>query len=277
MKLLVILALVSAAGAASLPGVQEIMARVGENQAQAQQLRKEYTFHQKQLLRLSRGNNRIAREERREYDVVPGPDSVQKALVHFEGRYDHKGRYIAYNRPGYEYRGMDIDGDLINDLSEDMTADRHSRDGIGRDLFPLTARQQRKYDFQLVAVESFHGRDVYRVSFEPKPHQDFDDAAWKGEALIDASEYQPVTVHTSLAIRIPLAVKTLLGTNIKGLGFSVSYQRFEDGVWFPVSYGGEFEVRAVFFYMRKISISMVNDNFRRTHVDSSVKYATMER
>lgn len=277
MKLLVILALVSAAGAASLPGVQEIMARVGENQAQAQQLRKEYTFHQKQLLRLSRGNNRIAREERREYDVVPGPDSVQKALVHFEGRYDHKGRYIAYNRPGYEYRGMDIDGDLINDLSEDMTADRHSRDGIGRDLFPLTARQQRKYDFHLVAVESFHGRDVYRVSFEPKPHQDFDDAAWKGEALIDAAEYQPVTVHTSLAIRIPLAVKTLLGTNIKGLGFSVSYQRFEDGVWFPVSYGGEFEVRAVFFYMRKISISMVNDNFRRTHVDSSVKYATMER
>jgi len=277
MKLLVIIASVSAASAATLPDVQEVMARVGENQVRAQQLRNEYTFHQKQLLRLSRGNNRIAREERREYDVVPGSNSVQKALVHFEGRYDHKGRYIAYDRPGYEYKDMDIDGDLINDLSEDMTADRHSRDGIGCDLFPLTPREQRKYDFKLVAVESFHGRDVYRVSFEPKPHQDFDDAAWKGEALIDAAEYQPVTVHTSLAIRIPLAVKTLLGTNIKGLGFTVSYQRFEDGVWFPVSYGGEFELRAVFFYMRKISISMVNDKFRRTHVDTSVKYATMER
>ena len=60
------------------------------------------------------------------------------------------------------------------------------------------------------------------MAFEPKPHQEFDEAAWKGEALIDAAEYQPVLVHTKLAIKIPLAVKTLLGTDIKGLGFSVA-------------------------------------------------------
>jgi hypothetical protein len=272
-QLLVLLAL-STAGAV-VPDVQEIMSRVAENQSRAQELRRQYTFHQKQLLRMMRGNNRVAREERREYDIVPGPDHVQKSLIRFEGRYEQHGRYVSYDKPGYEYKDIDIDGDLINDLSEDMTNDGKSRDGLGCDLFPLTASEQRKYDFKLLGVENWRGREVYRISFQPKPH--LDDADWKGEALIDTAEYQPLEVHTSLASRIPLAVKVLLGTSIKGLGFSVFYRRFEDGVWFPVSYGGEFEVRAVFFYMRKISVSMVNDGFRRTHVESSVKYATMDQ
>jgi hypothetical protein len=39
-----------------------------------------------------------------------------------------------------------------------------------------------------------------------------------------------------------------------------------------VSYGGEFEVRAVFFYKRKISVNMTNTEFRRAKVNSSVTY-----
>ncbi len=95
---------------------------------------------------------------------------------------------------------------------------------------------------------------------------DFDDesggAAWKGVALIDAAEYQPVSVTTDLAARTPLAVKVLLGSDVKGLGFSISYEKIADGVWFPVSFGGEFEVRGLFLYKRTISISLVNKNFR---------------
>jgi hypothetical protein len=276
MKLLLILVSAAAAAVAESPDVQAIMARVGENQTRAQELRKEYTFHQKQLLRLMRGNHRIAREERREYDVTPGSDSIKKSLVHFEGKYERHGRYIEYDQPGYEYKEMDIDGELIDDLSKDMTDDRHSRDGLGCDLFPLTTQEQRKYDFKLEAVESYRGRQVYRVSFQPKPNRE-DGAAWKGEALIDAGEYQPVEVHTSLAFKIPLGVKVMLGTNIRGLGFSVTYRRLEEGVWFPASYGGEFELRALFFYARTISISMANENFRRTHVESTVKYAAIDQ
>jgi hypothetical protein len=271
--LLILLAVSSTV--AAVPDVREIMSRVAENQARAQELRQQYTFHQKQLLRMMRGNSHVAREERREYDVTPGPDHLKKSLIRFEGRYEHHGKYISYDRPGYQYKDMDIDGDLINDLSEDMTNDGKSLDGLGCDLFPLTASEQRKYDFKLMGVETWRGREVYRVSFQPKPHPD--DADWKGEALIDTAEYQPLEVHTSLASKIPLAVKVLLGTNIKGLGFSVSYQRFEDGVWFPVSYGGEFEVRAVFFYTRKISVSMLNDNFRHTQVESSIRYASIDQ
>ncbi len=270
MKLIAILAALAAAGAAQTPDVQTIMDRVGRNQAQAVEQRKEFTFHQKQLFRLNRGNGKVAREEHREYEVAPGAHGVGKELVHFEGKYEYKSKYIPYDRPGYKYKGMDVDGELIQGLSEDMTDDKKSRDGIGADLFPLTTDEQSKYNFKLLAAEQYRGRDVYRISFEPKPHQEFDDAAWKGEALIDAAEFQPVSVHSKLAFRIPLAVKTLLGTDIKGLGFSVTYRKFEDGVWFPVSYGGEFDVRAVFFYRRTISVNMTNTDFHRTNVNSSV-------
>jgi hypothetical protein len=253
------------------------MARVARNQTHSQEARREYTYHQKQLLRMLRGGGKVAREERREYDVTPAAHGFQKELAHFEGRYEFKGSYVPYDRPGYTYKELDIDGELIHEMSEEMTNDKHSRDGISADLFPLTGHEQRKYNFQLVRREKYRGSDVYRVKFEPKPHQEMDEAAWKGEALIDTAEFQPVFVQTSLATKIPLAVKTLLGTNIHGLGFAISYQKFEDGVWFPVSYGGEFEVRAVFFYKRKISVSMTNADFRRTHVDSSVTYVSQDR
>jgi len=277
MKLAVILGSLAMAAGAQTPDVADIMARVGHNQTVAQEARKQFTYHQQQLLRMNRGNGKLAREEHRDYDVSPAPSGFHKELAHFDGKYEFKGKFVSYDRPGYEYKDMDIDGDLINDLSEDMTNDKQSRDGIAADLFPLTEQEQHKYNFHLVGKQQYQGREVYRVKFDPKPHQDFDEAAWKGEAWIDAAEFQPVRVQTSLAVRIPLGVKVLLGTDIKGLGFAVSYERFEDGIWFPVSYGGEFDVRAVFFYKRKISVNMTNTNFRRTQVASNVTYIAQEK
>ena len=274
MTRIAIFAALAAAAAAQTPDVETIMEHVGRNQAQAVAQRQEFTFHQKQLLRLIRGNGKVAREENREYDVSPNDNGVRKELLRLG---EYKGKYVAYDRPGYKYKGLDVDGDLIRDLSEDLTNDSHSRDGIGADLFPLTTDEQRKYNFKLLAAEQYRGRDVYRVGFEPKPHQEFDEAAWKGEALIDAAEFQPVSVHSKLAFKIPRAVKILLGTDIKGLGFSVTYQKFEDGVWFPVSYGGEFEVRAVFFYKRTISVNLTNTEFHRTSVNSNVTYLANEK
>jgi opacity protein-like surface antigen len=277
MKLIAIFSALAAAAAAQTPDVQTIMENVGRNQAQAVALRQEFTFHQRQLLKMNRGNGKVAREEHREYDITPNGHGVRKELIRFEGKYEYKGKYVTYDRPGYNYKDMDIDGDLIDDLSDDMTNDKGSRDGIGANLFPLTTEEQYKYNFKLLAAEKYRGRDVYRVSFEPKPHQDFDEAAWKGEAMIDAAEFQPVSVHSKLALKIPKAVKVLLGTDIKGLGFAVTYQKFEDGVWFPVSYGGEFEVRAVFFYKRTISVNMTNTDFHRTDVKSNVTYLANEK
>jgi hypothetical protein len=173
---------------------------------------------------------------------------------------------------------MDIDADLIDGLSENLTNDKEARDGLAANLFPLTEKQQGQYQFHLKGSETFRGHPVYRVSFEPKAKEhllDADDGAgiWKGEALIDAAEFQPVSIQTSLAFKIPTAVKILLGTNIAGLGYAVSYEKFDDGVWFPVSYGGEFSVRGLFFYKRIMSVSLVNGDFRKQDVNSRILYS----
>jgi hypothetical protein len=89
---------------------------------------------------------------------------------------------------------------------------------------------------------------------------------------VDAHEFQPALITTRLARGIPLIVRTLLGTNLKYLGFKLAYARFEDGLWFPVRYGGEFDVRAVFFYRRRISISLLNEGFERADVKSRIQY-----
>ncbi|HVN06009.1 MAG TPA: hypothetical protein VMT86_16420 [Bryobacteraceae bacterium] len=257
------------------PTVDQIMARVAANQARAQEMRQAYVYNQKVVARFTRTSGKLAREEKLEFVVAPGPTGVEKKLAHFEGRVARHGQLIAYNEPGKEMKDLDIDGDLIRDMVNDTTADKDSKDGIAHDLFPLTANEQEKYIFTLDGRENYRDRAVYRISFRPKPHTD--DAEWKGEALIDMAEDQPVVVTTSLAAHIPVAVKVLLGTDIKGLGFSVAYQKFHDGLWFPVSYGGEFHVRAVFFYARNMSISMVNSGFTRANVSSKIAYDTGEK
>ena len=212
------------------------MVRVGANQQSARDARANYVYRQEQTIRMRRGNGKMAREQHAEYVVTPGKQGGEKQLAKFQGKYEFKGKYVPYDNPDFRYRDLDIDGDLIHDMAQDMMNDEKSRDGIGQDLFPLTAGEQKKYDFRLVGTEIYRGRSVYRVAFDPRKGSE-DDGDWKGEALIDAREYQPVLVTTSLAEKIPALVKVLLGTDIKGLGFSVTYQRFGDGVWFPVSYG----------------------------------------
>src|SRR5262249_60217852 len=123
--------------AAQSPAVGEIMERVAHNQTRSQEARREFTYHQKQLLRMTRGGGKVAREEKREYDMTPAPHGVHKELAHFEGKYESKGQYISYDRPGYTYKEMDIDGELIHELSEEMTNDKKSRDGLGRTICPL--------------------------------------------------------------------------------------------------------------------------------------------
>lgn len=259
------------ASACAQPTVDEIMAKVAENQARALEARSSFLYHQRILARFHRTNGKLAREERREYEVLPSAKGTGKKLARCEGRYETKGKFVSFTEPGHTYKGMDLDGEIMDDFIDDMTGD-DSRDGIGTDLFPLTAEEQRKYRFTLKNRETYRGAEAWRVAFAPRPGEQ--DVAWKGEALIDAREFQPIMVTTRFATRIPLAVKVLLGIDIQGLGFSVTYRKFDEGVWFPVSYGGEFKLKALFLYKRNMSISMVNDGFRRAEVTSRIAYVT---
>src|SRR5215469_11417241 len=142
------------------PSVDQIMTRVAENQAHTQELRRTFAYHQKIEVRLHRGNGKIARQETLEYLVTPTADGVDKKLTHFEGKYESKGRLVSYDQPGHKYKNANWDGDFIKGMVNDLTGDKESKDGIGRDLFPLTAGEQEKYLFTLEGEQVYRGRKV---------------------------------------------------------------------------------------------------------------------
>lgn len=197
MKAVIVLCALAGVGQSQPPAADEIMVRVAENQDRAQEMRAFMVYNQNLLIRMKRGNGKLAREEIRDFTVIPTATGLKKDLTHFAGKYENKGKWVEYGKPGFEYKSIDIDGDLLNDLANDLTNDRKSRDGISADLFPLTRKQQEKYLFTLEGREHYGDHDVFRITFKPKKASlvDFDDgecAFWAGEALVDVREYQPV-------------------------------------------------------------------------------------
>jgi hypothetical protein len=277
-SIVLILALWAAFAPEQPESADAIMAKVATNQDRAQNMRSAFVYHQSMLIRFMRAHGKIAREEQREYTVTPAAKGFKKELTHFTGKYAKGGQLIEYNEPGYQYKGVDIDGELADSLANDMANDKHSRDGITNDVFALTAEKQKKFAFKLEGKEDYRGKQVYRITFKPRKASLFDcddddeGTCWAGEALIDVHEYQPVLVTSWLAKGIPMAVQILLGTTLKHLGFKVAYEKFDEGLWFPVTYGGEFYVRGLFLYKRTIALSVVNSGFQKASVTSTVSF-----
>ena len=247
----------------------EIMQKVAVNQDRAEKLRTEYIYEQKVRVASRKTNGKLARTETTVYSVAPTPTGVEKQLKSIEGRYWHKDSFIDFH--GEPVPDVDtLDGDLVHDILHEELGDDKSKNGLGHDLFPLTSSEQQKYRFTLAGTGTAAGHNVYRISFAPA---DRNEITWAGEALIDQAEFQPVSVNTKLSRKLPLLVRTMLGTDLPGLGFNVEYRRFDDGVWFPVSFGTEFRLRAVFFINRNITISLENTGFKHAKVETSIQYA----
>ncbi|HEX6496591.1 MAG TPA: hypothetical protein VF018_13970 [Acidobacteriaceae bacterium] len=260
----------------------QIMTKVAANQDRTEAARSHYIYLQHVRMVSRKPGGKVMCEEITDSRVSPQQKESKQQLLKLDGRYWQKRQYFHYTTlqehedekpkagdPQHkevktereDLEGMDID--LIENLRKNL-ADDKSKDGLGKGLFPLTTEQQKQYLFALKGRQTMNGRDVYHVSFRPKDKNDFD---WKGEAFIDAQEFEPVVVYTEMSRKIPLAVRTLLGTNVPGLGFSVTYDREPDGVWFPLSFGTEFRIRVLFFIARDISMSLANSHFEKTHSD----------
>jgi len=243
-----------------------IMARVAANQDRSEALRKQYVYRQHTHILTHKPKGRLLREETADYDVVPTPDGTQKELKLLTGRYWNKGKYETFQgEPAPE--ADSLDGGLIHGFREDLSNEK-SKDGLAKDLFPLTSEAQKEYDFTLLGQEMQEGRSAYHIGFRPR---DKNELTWAGEAYIDAAEFQPVRVFTKLSRRVPFAVRTLLGTDLPGIGFNVVYQRQPDGVWFPSTFGTEFRLHVLFFINRDVSVSLENTGFQHTHVESKMK------
>ena len=248
---------------------EQIMERVAANQDSAEQLRRQYVYKQQVHVISRKTNGKVMREETASYDVIPNEHGSNKQLKQLRGKYWHKDQYLTYSSEDAS-DGDSVDADLVHDLRTDLADEKRSKDGLAVDLFPLTSKEQSKYAFRLLGEETLNGRSVYHLTFRPKDN----DIVWKGEAFVDKQDFQPVTIFTKLSRKVPFLVRTALGTDLPGLGFSVTYKRQPDGAWFPVSFGTEFRLRALFFINRELSVSLQSSDFEKTHVDSAIHYET---
>lgn len=286
-----------------LPSAESIMARVAANQDRAEAERAHYVYVQHAKM-VSRHGKEVKCEEITEYRFTPSSDGTKEDLLRVDGRYLKNHRYYTFTKllPREEDKPKDADTgqdksaskaesknekkdkekdkDPVFDPDSDETIDRDmvenirwglihdkSKDGIDAHLFPLTSKDQADYSFRVVGRERLNGRDVFHIAFRPKKKDDF---GWSGDAYIDTTANQPVLITTGMARKIPFAVRTLLGTNVPGLGFTVTYAPQPDGVWFPVTFSTEFKIHVLFFFNREIILDAQNRDFERTHVTSQI-------
>jgi hypothetical protein len=260
---------------------ESIMARAAANVEQSEEGRLRYVYRQTVHSTLVRSNGQLARKEDRQYSVIPTGKTTEKRLDSFRGQYRKGKEMLPYSEPGFTYKDMDIDGELINELTDDLVNDSDSRDGIPHELFPLRTRDLADYKFSHNGHTQYRGRRVHKIAFEPRQKRSCitiggDDECssrpWKGEAWIDAEDLQPARIYSQLAVKVPWAVRVFLGTNLRQTGFSVSYQRIAENVWFPVSYGTEFRLDALWFYKLTITLSLESMDFQITGATSSIHY-----
>lgn len=256
------------------PDVHQILTAVLQNQTKSLEARRAWLFRQQTLVRFLRGNGELAREELRHYEVRPKPDGVEREMKSVEGKVSIGKQTYPYTDPEYRSGTIDLDGELVDSFADDFLFEEKSRDGLPDDLFPLSTEMVNRHRFTLHGAEDYRGRQVYRITFAPaKKTKETPAGWWKGEMLVDAGALQPVLVVTTQARGLPVAVRTLLGVNLKQTGFRLEYSELEPGLWFPTRYGGEFSLRVLFGYSRRIALSLRNTEFRKASAESSIRYA----
>lgn len=258
-----------------------IMAKVAANIEKSTEARRQFVYRQAIRASLIRAGGEVARREGREYTVTPEPTGTDKKLISFQGEYRKGKQMLPYTEPGFKYKDEDIDGELLGELIDELMNDKDSRDGISLSLFPLRTKVLPSYKFSLKGQTVHQGRPTYEILFEPAVKGSCvvigegnvcQDEPWKGEVWIDIEELEPVRIDTSLAFKIPWAVRTFLGTNLRRTGFSITYARVAEGVWFPKTYGTEFSLDVLWFYKRTIALSLENSAFQKTDASSTISY-----
>lgn len=263
--------------AAVLPDAGRIMEAVAQNQQRAVDARSKYVYRQEVFLRAQQRNKKLVGEETRVYDVLPEAQGAKRVLVDRQGKLIHKGRALTWAKDGLPDPQNDLmDYEMITNMNEDLGADGKGKDGVKVEFFPLVPAKLPLYEFKLHGAERYEGRHVWKVTFQPKAKGlEAWNSPWEGELLVDQQELQPLLMTSFLSKRLPLGVRMLLGTDIKNFGFKVRYQRFEEGVYFPVACSGEFKLDVLFFLKRDFALSMTNSAFRKTNVESSVNFETL--
>jgi len=249
----------------------DIMQRVIENQTRAQEARKQWVYTQEVFARSTQRNKTLVREEIRTFRVLPSEKGVNRELLTIEGKRRVKGKLESYQQPLTDDDSID---EWVSDLATgDEDKEGGLRDAFGPNVFPLAGDKLNGYAFVRKPDAEFRGHSVYAIEYKPLKTGRWGYAAdpWEGEVLVDKESFQPVFISSFLAFKMPAAVKILLGTNIRDLGYKIEYDQFGD-LWFPVKGSGEFKLDAVWFFKRNGSYAMKCYDFKKATADSSITF-----
>lgn len=255
----------------------EIMQRVIENQTRAQEARKQWVYTQVVFARSTQRDKALVREETRTYRVLPSATSNKREPLAVTGQRRVKGKLVTYDGPLSSDEGDNIDG-WVSDVTESTRDDDEKkggfRDAFGLNVFPLAGDKLKGYRFTRKSDAEFRGHSVYAVEYKPLKNGKYDYVGdpWEGEVLVEKASFQPVFISSFLEFKMPMAVKILLGTNIRDLGFKIEYDKFGE-VWFPVKGSGEFKLDAVWFFKRNGSYSMKCYDFKKGSAESSITFS----
>lgn len=297
MRAIVVLFVTVIGSGAEPPGdALAIMRKMAVNTDAATEARRLYVYRQRVRSAFLKTNGQLICKESREYSVIPQASTTERKLISFDGECLQGNKMTPYSPPGQVLPGVrerpaggvgdrlaaqvTSDRETITGVIDDLAIDPKSRDGIPRQLFPLSGPELTRYRFTLKGETTIKGRRAYDILFEPADLKeshciDIDAhgcSPWRGEAWVDAEDFQPVRIDTQLAKGVPWGVRVFMGINIHQLGFSLTYQRVAPGVWFPATYGTEFRITLLWGYKRTITLSMENTDFRKTDTQSTVHF-----
>ena len=248
------------------------MNRVAINQDTAEAERAHYVYVQHAKMTSRRGKT-VMCEEITDYRFTPSADGTDEQLLKVDGRFLKNHKFITYStllprdedkpkdagkdadkdksatrrkKDKKEKKDKEKDKDPVFDPNSDETLDRDlvenmrwnlihdkSKDGINAHLFPLTTKDQTQLHLphDRPRATEWPRRLPHRIS----PAKRRTTSAGAATPSSTPPAYQPVLVTTGMARKIPFAVRTLLGTDVPGLGFTITYAPQPDGVWFPVT------------------------------------------
>ncbi|MCW5964195.1 MAG: hypothetical protein KIT83_09155 [Bryobacterales bacterium] len=256
------------------PSMEDVLRAVRMQQEQGQAERQRWMFDQHILVRLLRGKGELAREEVRRYRVRPGAKGEERDLLSLDGKVAIKGKLYPYTDPEYRTGNIDLDGEIAESFATEMLFVKDLEDGDDDSMYPLSRLMMERHRFTSHGKATYQGRSVYRFTFAPNPKGKGKDkhGFWEGEVLVDCDALAPVLVVTHQARNLPVVVRTLLGTNVQQFGYKLEYAEMPDGTWFPSRYSGEFSLRVLFGYSRRIALSARNENFERASAETEIHY-----
>ena len=152
--------------------------------------------------------------------------------------------------------GGRTDADLIRNLRSHLLDD-NSKDGLARDLFPLTSEEQKDYEFTLLGQEVESGHNVYRIAFVPKNKQEGHRRARRSSIRRNSSPLG----RSPRCRGLSHFWCGRCGSICRELDSTLSgTKRIADGVWFPSVFGTEFRLHVgpMLFFNRDVSISLEN-------------------